>query len=517
MITDTLMATGSWTLRLKDETPLIVRDALDWEQTTAAGFGHLFIFPARVDAASMSSADRLTASRWTGVLLEWQDEFTISGSGPAWWLGDGDGKGDILTTAISGTAASIGTWITAIRPTSLNAGTVTDPGGTVTGNYQYVSRRAALEGICDAFGVEWQVTPGLKLNVGVSTALWSSTPTALVLPKFEGRDSNMAGLDAEGVARSMDLREYANTAYVLGQAAVASSTSASGYLDINGNAVTRAVVVNSSTGAPGTEGTVALAERTLRQTTRRHVVLSSASHDIAGDISTGGYVYVYDPEKGLRDTANEQYFGGQICWPLKMRVMSQTWPIREGYGVWFRDGNGILTDLTDWFVPETGAATVEFGAIQRTLGNTTGLVGSTDTGKLQNEVSYSAWINYTPTITQSGTVTATITRARYRRNGTQVEVHVRVDMTAAGSAGSGVTISLPVTAAYTGNVDIVGVMAVYDASAGQVYSGVARLGSTTTIDSLAHNSGATSIGANPSFALASGDVVSCHINYEAAA
>lgn len=476
MITDTLMATGSWTLRLKPETPLVVRDALDWTQTTAAGFGHLMVFSTRVDAPDLSAADRLAASRWTGVLLEWNDEFTISGAGPAWWLGDGDGKGDVLTTAVTRTAGTLTQWVGDLLPSSLNAGTIGATGGTATGNYRFVSRRAALEAICDAFGNEWQVTPALDLNVGTSTELWSSTPTAMVLPRFEGRDGQMSGLDAQGVARSMDLREYANTAYVLGQSVVASSTSASGYLDINGNAVTRTVVVNSSTAAPGTESTVAAAERVLRQTTRRHVVLSSSSHDIAGDISTGGYVWVYDPERGLRDTANEQFFGGQICWPLKMRVMSQSWPVREGYGVWFRDGNGTLTDLTDWFVPESGPATVEFGSINRTLSNTAGIVGSADSGKLANEVSYSAWISYTPTLTNITIGNGTLI-GQFRREGTTIHYRIKLTWGSTTSSSGSHTFTLPVAphADYTVNAHV-GDATMYD-------SGTAAIAGTVLISS----------------------------------
>gem|GEM_PF-5175175 len=517
MITDTLMATGSWSLRLKDETPQLVLDALDWTRVTAVGFGHLFVFPARVNAPALSTTQLLTSSRWTGVLLEWSDARTIAGAGPAWWLGDASSVGDIISTPIARTAGTLTQWVSDLRPASLNAGTVTDPGGTATGSYQWVTRREALEAIADSFGVEWQVTPALALNVGISTALWASDPTVLVLPRFEGRDGTYRGLDALGVKRAQDLREYANAAHVLGPSTVTTATGASGFLDINGNAVTRGVVVNASSAVPGSESTVATNERTLRSSTRRHVVLSSDSHDIAGDVQPGAYAYVFDPLLNLIDTANQIQFAGTMVYPLKMRVMSQTWPIRQGYGVWFRDGNGTLTDLTDWFVPEEGAGTIEFGSIQRTLSNMTGLVGTQDSGKLANQVSYTAWVNYTATITQPGAVAATVTRAKYRRNGTQVEVHVRVDMTAAGTAGNAIAISLPVTAAFSGNVDIVGVMAVYDVSAGQIYSGVARLASTTTIDCFAHNSGASSIGGNPNFALANGDVVSCHINYEAAA
>lgn len=451
------MGAGSWTLRVHPETPRRVLDRIDWAFTPAAAFGHVLVFSTRVDAAALSTTDMLKAARYVGVLLEWRDALTIGGEGPAWWLGDSSGKGDVLTTAITRTAGSLTQWIGDIRPSSLNAGTVTDPGGTVTGSYQWVTRRQALEAVCDAFGVEWRVTPELKLDVGVATALWSSTPTAVVIPRFEGRDGPLRSLDAGGVERSQDLREYANAAYVLGPAGVSTSSAASGLSDINGNAVTRGVVVQASAAAPGTESTVAAAERTLRQQTRRHVKLSSKTHDIAGDIATGGHAWVFDPQLGLFDAANEVIIAGQVIKPLKMRAMAQTWPIREGMGVWFRDGAGNLTDLTDWYVPDRGDATVEFGAIARTLGNTTGIVGTTDSGELQAQIGLVGWQSWTPALTASTTNptlgSGSEQKGRWRRVENLVIATAKIKFGTSGTnPGSGTySVSLPVPAAVSGS------------------------------------------------------------------
>ena len=506
MITDTLMATGSWSLRLKDETPQIVLDALDWTRVTAVGFGHLFVFPARVNAPALSTTQLLKSSRWTGVLLEWSDARTIAGAGPAWWLGDASSVGDIISSPIARTAGTLTQWVSDLRPASLNAGTVTDPGGTATGSYQWVTRREALEAIADSFGVEWQVTPALALNVGISTALWASDPTVLVLPRFEGRDGTYRGLDALGVKRAQDLREYANAAHVLGPSTVTTATGASGFLDINGNAVTRGVVVNASSAVPGSESTVATNERTLRSSTRRHVVLSSDSHDIAGDVQPGAYAYVFDPLLNLIDTANQIRFAGTVVYPLKMRVMSQTWPIRQGYGVWFRDGNGTLTDLTDWFVPEEGAGTIEFGSIQRTLSNMTGLVGTQDSGKLANQVSYTAWMSYTPTVDQgaSTNIAKTVNTARWRREGNTMFVEIDLTVTAAGTAGSDISVTVPTAFAHS-NRGCKGSGSIYDASAAIRYPG--NLEAATTTKVVVGNTGASYVGTTPSFALANGDVI----------
>jgi hypothetical protein len=449
-VSEVLMGSGSWTLRFKDGAPRRVLDRLDWSFTAAAAFGHVLIYPTRVDAPNLSATDLLATARYTGVLLEWRDARTVGGEGPAWWLGDSSGRGDVITTAISRTNGTLPQWIGDLVPTSLTTGTVTDPGGTASGAYQWVTRRQALEAVCDAFGVEWIVTPRMRVDVGVATALWSSTPTALVMPRWEGRDASIRSLDAGGVARAQDLREWANAAHVLGPAGVATSSAASGLLDINGNAVTRAVVVQASAATPGTEATVAASERVLRQQTRRHVKLTSKTHDIAGDIATGGYCWVFDPDRGLFDQANEVLVAGQVVRPLKMRAMAQTWPIRQGMGVWFRDGDGELTDLTDYVEFDTGDATVELGAIARTVGNPGGLVGTTESGELKNQVSYGPWITFNPNVLFGASPTNVTSSGRWRRDGT--DVVWEAEWVLAGAPGAGdLNLTLPVSIASGGS------------------------------------------------------------------
>lgn len=450
-VSEVLMGAGSWTLRFRPDAPRRILDRLDWAFTSGAAFGHILIYPTRVDVTGMSATDRLSTARYAGVLLEWRDELTIGGEGPAWWLGDASGKGDILTTAVTRTAGTLTQWIGDITPSSLTTGSVTDPGGSASGSYQWVTRRQALESVCDAFGVEWRVTQRFRLDVGVSTALWSSTPSAVVMPRYEGREMNLRSLDAAGLERSQDLREYANAAHVLGPAGVSSSTASSGLFDINGNAVTRAVVVQASAATPGTEATVAAAERTMRQQTRRHVKLGSKTHDIAGDISTGGYVWVYDPNLGLFDTANEVLVAGQLVRPLKMRAMAQTWPIREGMGVWFRDGDGNLTDLSDYVLPDRGDATVELGSITRTIGNPSGLVGTADSGELKNQISYGPWINWNPNVLFGGSPTNVTSSGRWRRDGSEVVWEAEWSLAGAPGAAGSMTLTLPVAVASTGS------------------------------------------------------------------
>ena len=129
-----------------------------------------------------------------------------------------------------------------------------------------------------------------------------------------------------------------------------------------------------------------------------------------------------------------------------------------------------------------------------------------------------AWTTWTPTLTQSGAVTVTVTHAVYGRWGRLIIVNFRLAVTGTGTAANAVTVSLPVTAARANMM--VGSGTVFDTSAGLSYSGAVFLPSTTTMDFRQHGSGTTidnRLGvAGFTAALASGDVIDGFLMYEAA-
>ncbi len=134
-----------------------------------------------------------------------------------------------------------------------------------------------------------------------------------------------------------------------------------------------------------------------------------------------------------------------------------------------------------------------------------------------------AYTGYTPTVTQSGTVTTFSTNtARYVRVGKFVHVNGRLTVNNAGGAAGAniVTVSLPVTAASSENL-YVGNGQIYDASANVLYPALVRLASTTTFDFLALAS-AVSGAANLflgtvqfTAALATSDLIDFSLTYEA--
>jgi hypothetical protein len=136
-----------------------------------------------------------------------------------------------------------------------------------------------------------------------------------------------------------------------------------------------------------------------------------------------------------------------------------------------------------------------------------------------NYVAARDYSSYTPTLAQGVTnnIAKTVNYAKYIQTGKLVEGNVRVTATAAGTAGSNITLSLPVTAATSGLV--IGSGSYFDTGSAEYRGGILSF-TTTTISLLpADVTQATvnaSLGTTPSIAVASGDVFNVSFQYEAA-
>lgn len=128
-----------------------------------------------------------------------------------------------------------------------------------------------------------------------------------------------------------------------------------------------------------------------------------------------------------------------------------------------------------------------------------------------------AWTSWTPTVTQSGSVTVTNTRSRYARYGRTIHFTAQLSVTGSGTGSNAITISLPVTAA--ASAQMVGVGLLVDSSASLIYPSVLLASSTTALQMR----DTTAVGADGrlGFAvftagLASGDTIQISGTYEAA-
>lgn len=135
-----------------------------------------------------------------------------------------------------------------------------------------------------------------------------------------------------------------------------------------------------------------------------------------------------------------------------------------------------------------------------------------------------SWQSYTPTWTQSATITKTVNWARYMQLNDLVTVSLKMTASSAGTANNEIKVGLPVNA--SANNFLMGTMLFMDDSFGgdPVSFSIAVYDSTSTIKFRAPVSGQTEeladyVGLTASgqaFTIASGDAIWVQLTYEAA-
>ena len=144
------------------------------------------------------------------------------------------------------------------------------------------------------------------------------------------------------------------------------------------------------------------------------------------------------------------------------------------------------------------ATNFENGVILGAFGST----GATDTAG-----------TWTPTVTQSGSVAVTINSARYRISGKLCHVQARLSVTGAGTAGNGIVIGGQPSAIQAISTEVlIGHFLLFD-SGTAYYTGAVRAVGAANWQMFGHLEGG-SLGADPSFALAAGDVLYFAGTYE---
>lgn len=122
--------------------------------------------------------------------------------------------------------------------------------------------------------------------------------------------------------------------------------------------------------------------------------------------------------------------------------------------------------------------------------------------------------SYVPIITQGVTVTKTVEYARYKALGRQLVWEIALAITSGGTAGSAVSISLPLAPL---GFRLLGVASIYDASAGPLYYTGALWWQSATIGEIRLSGFGGAAGtATGGFtaALAAGDIVTAKAVYE---
>jgi hypothetical protein len=379
-ITESHQALGSWTLTLKADTPREILDRVSY-------LGHITVHTGRVDPRTTGDT-LLSTSRYTGVVRgkDLTDSgHTLSGAGMAFWLGDEDGKGDVIETPVAIVAETFTQSVRDLLPASgaVTEGTFHAITGTYTGTHQYQSPRTAIDYVCTTMGGEWRVNGNATLDVGAVGDLYVTTPVAAIIRHGAGVDMNLRALPGEaGVTTDVEdfttrvvlLAEGEGDAVATGSADIAPGLNP--YLDLHGNPVKLTRLVSES----GTDAVNAIARAQLqlnRFTSPRDALrLSTQDYDVKGTVAVGDYTWVFDPDIGLADLANEVQFRGLRLYPVKLRVIELTFPVVAGSTVAYRDKLGAWTDLSDYIEWESDATTVQVGGYSRSLSSSGEVVGS---------------------------------------------------------------------------------------------------------------------------------------------
>lgn len=409
-VSERLMHPGSFTLSLIAETPPSTLTPLLYGDTGEGGyFGHIIITPVRLSQI-FPDAIMLANSQYTGVVRGTKRETgsatDITGAGLITWLGDENGKGDIPEVAIDLSGMDFDTAVNAVLPAAIVAGSITNPSALTLppglNGYLFVYETARhrlgpaeiTDPIFDVgtlmtyFGTEYRVNPDATLDAGLATVLFPTvtTPTVIVTRKPGGKDPTINVLETTSLPIERDVESYGTRAIVTTRIAEDLSIAVGAddiptptpYKDLFGNDVILSALFETSV-PEGSEQQ--LAEQLALQLgeIRTQIKVSAATHTIgrlgsfqAALIQVGDAIWVYDREAQIFDLSNQIRDRGEIFYPVSLRVYAAIWPIKQGMGVYFRDKNGVYTDLTDFVAWEEGDVQFEVGAPDRSIGLTGG-------------------------------------------------------------------------------------------------------------------------------------------------
>ena len=423
-VTEKLMAQGQFSLSLnKQDTPNSIINSID-------AWGHIVIVKGDLNVQEFSDSTLLNAARYVGIVesleLGMENDVQIMGTGLVSYLGDGDTRGMPIATSggpsgvrsyknktLEQTLDSTGSPKGILRAEDgsfgpIRKGTITEPTGsntTYTGKHYTESVLKALKFICSDLDVEFKVTTTGLLDAGPVASLFAghdTDPTAIIVRGANGQDPNITGINTTSLVAQYDASEFVSRVELIAskhgaEANIGSATASSiPYKDLFGESLFRAQYVSD----PQTEGTKknARAQEYLLELNevKKQLNVSLEEYDIAGDFTVGDKIFIFDPDIGFVDTEIdrvsdgrsslfETVYQGQVLNPTKIRVLGITWPIQNGYGVFYRDKDGNYLELTDYCIFETSDVQLEIGDVAPTIkeslgfsGHTVDLVGSPD-------------------------------------------------------------------------------------------------------------------------------------------
>jgi hypothetical protein len=367
-VTQVHEALGQFSIELLGNVPREVLDNIDH-------FDHIAVIPGRMDPRQYGD-NTLTAARYVGVVRRKkiaddgrtnliEDDIQISGVGMEFWLGDDDGKGQVIENLTTFTTAGFSTVINALRPSSVSNGTLYTVTGSYTGRHQYETPRSAIQYVCETMSsttipVGYRVNNNATLDAGPESSLFVTSPTCVIMRKgsTQGEDMTMRALPST-VDMDIDMEDFSTRVVMLAEAngenlatgTADIATVAPGvniYKDIFGQplALTK-LVSESDTLEANADTRAALALKDVIAP-HRTLTISTDDFDVYGSFNVGDYIWAYDPDAGLFDVTNEVYIRGIRINPIRLRVTEMDFPVTQDYTVAHRDKNGVWTNISDY-------------------------------------------------------------------------------------------------------------------------------------------------------------------------
>jgi hypothetical protein len=441
-INEQLMALGDWSVTLRPDTPLSVRDRI------SVPFSHIVITNSWVDVSNAGLDDDavLSAARYTGVALRPGPQLTLGGQGLLWWLGDADNQ---PWARAMGSQNSVSWALAYDLPIfeRFNAGAIASGGSFTTPVQFYVSRRDRLNQVALAAGHEWRINPDLTFDADTVANLYG-TPTVVLVDGSPARGPGLVGLEATfAVEEDWEqwgsfLQIFTPTGSTQDSVVVAGSPSTTPIGELH----SRELGADVPDVPRGYEQTVANQMITELSEPRYEVAVTVTDGSLVDHVRCGDSVYVYDESQGLRDSSNQVEHGGRTIWPKTMRVTRMSWPVKQGMGVYWRtwetgDGAPYYTDLTPYVQWEDGDGTLDIiqgDDARYSLNPATGRADQI--AAAAERVLTEPWVTYVPTWGATGGAptlgNATLVGA-YRRQGTTLHFSGMLTYGSSSSPGTG--------------------------------------------------------------------------------
>jgi hypothetical protein len=471
-VTQTLMGPGSFSVSLVEPLPA----SLTQGTTGLQPWDHIGIGPQGLTDLGLDAAGIQSALTYVGVILTLPDRLTIEGQDLSWWLGDTNGIGPLVDTAIvrsSSTTTSV--WMDQVLPpggiNGITKGTVTN-GTSFTGVTSPLSTRLELlQFVCERSAVEWYIGPTGAVTVGPSTTLFPAPTVAdatIITRNPSGDEGGLSGVEAVNMERYRDGTSTVSRSVVFHTGAgndlsfVTSSQTPTGvrWKDYAG-----ATPTARSIRGDGEALRLAAAQRvaddlvTSLSVDQKAVRLDSRTHNVTAEVRPGDRVWVYDLETGLTDSANQVTWRGEPITPIQMRVATLTWPITQGMGVYLRI-DGTWTDITryvqveepivSWDVTISGSlrnrSPIRRGVIEIDMPDDMGgksVSLNRSAGRQETSARVGGW---TPTLTNFtvGTGGSAALLGDYSVADGEMRIDVRAVLgTSGASVGTGVTLTMP--------------------------------------------------------------------------